>query len=52
MTRTNRAWLLEVLNQYDHTEIEIKLNRGYTRDLEEIEKQLKRFIKEEWFNNE
>ncbi len=51
MTRTDRAWLVTLLNQYDHTEIEIKLGRGYTRDLEEIEKQLKQFIKKEWFEN-
>lgn len=50
MNRTDRAWLVELLKQYDHTEIEIKLGRGYTRELEEIKKQLKRFIKEEWFN--
>lgn len=50
MTRTDRAWLLTLLKQYDHTEVEIKLGRGYTTELRDIEKQLKRFIKEEWFN--
>ena len=51
MTRTDRAWLKVLLNMYDATEIEIRLGRGYTRDLEAIEKHLKRFIKEEWFEN-
>ena len=51
MNRTNRAWLVELLNQYNHTEIEIKLGRGYTVELLDIEKQLKRFIKEEWFDS-
>jgi hypothetical protein len=38
MNRTDRAWLVELLKQYDHIEIEIKLGKGYTTEQIEYKK--------------
>jgi hypothetical protein len=51
LTRTDRAWLIALLNAYDYKEIEIKMGRGYTRDLDPIESQLKLFLKKELFED-
>lgn len=48
LTRTDRAWLVTLLNQYDTIEIGIKASTHYSREYEDVIKCLKHYIKEEW----
>lgn len=52
MTRSDRAWLIALLQEYDEIEIGIKAGTHYTRDYQRVEKHLKVYLKKELFDNE
>ena len=49
MTRTDRAWLIQLLQKYDEIEVGIKGHEqgAYTRDLLDVEKKIAIYIKPE-----
>ena len=54
LSRTDRAWIIDLLHEYDNLELAIKRGKhgSYSRDLLITESQLKMFLREDCFDKQ